>query len=503
MAEYNIQHVQSGQYITASTINNIIDAVSENGYSSDGNYQKTSNGVVIKDDIFLKYPDFHLEDGAWQVDPITLKIHNAWLTLGEKTYGACLTLDKEGTTAPDDNETIDLYHLIDFGTETLESGEYQGDYYIRVSNSLINTPEDVQTQEDDQDAKEIFDNLYTDNQDEENKLFHYYEIQVVKDTVKNGGTSSLDDDHSINPDDCIYFKFFTIYGPRDGEVDDDGNPAKTIPPFNIKYYARAFGGGLSTGESLKPWKLRWMPQSDEDQSIGEWQIYMPMGCATINGKDFYFPKNSQGKDKNNDLTYQWYKIEDPSDTDANITVIGNKVYKEWVVYVHFRDYPMMYASTSQDDQFFGGAVDSIIAGSLLQCDWEDDDGHPHSLRTTQQSKFDSYNHVFDNEGAFKIVYQCNGDRKDEESYQVFLTNQFINFGIRTQAWVEDDTDISDMENVVLDIDHSTEDVQISIIDTWEENTIDHTYIRMLKLKNKSIQIDNRNQARKEWPFYAN
>lgn len=139
----------------------------------------------------------------------------------------------------------------------------------------------------------------------------------------------------------------------------------------------------------------------------------------------------------------------------------------------------------------------------MQREWTPEGGKKQYQYKTQQSRFEPYHREFPNEGSFQIMFKCDGDRKDESSYHMFLTNQFINFGIRTQAWIENDTEITEMEDVVLKIDHSTENVSISITDTWEENTIDNTYVRILKLKNKSIQNDNRDQARKDWPFYAN
>ena len=48
-----------------------------------------------------------------------------------------------------------------------------------------------------------------------------------------------------------------------------------------------------------------------------------------------------------------------------------------------------------------------------------------------------------------------------------------------------------MTDVVLKIDHSTEDVAISIADKLEKNTLDFTYIRILKLEDKSIVNDLR------------
>lgn len=290
MAGYSLQHVNPGQQIKADTINSIIDAVGGDGWTSDGSWRRTTTGAVSGPGVPFQEASLAFKPGQWNVDPVTLKVHGAWLAVGEKTYGACLVFDDE----QEDGQTVgpDFYHLIDFGRKAIEDGDFKGDYYLRVSNSILNDPDSVMPQED--LSADVFEFFSDENLDPENVMKHYYEIQVVKDDVKNGGESSLDDTHGINVDDCRYFKFFTIFGPKEGEKDEEGNQAKTLPPYDIRYYARSFAGGFG-GDTAGFWKLRWMPTSDEDPAVGEWQIYMPLGCASIDGEP-YFPKNETGVD---------------------------------------------------------------------------------------------------------------------------------------------------------------------------------------------------------------
>ena len=86
---------------------------------------------------------------------------NAWLTLGDKSYGACLT--KQVDTI-DGKDTVDYFHMIDFGKTAVDSGEFQGDYYIRISNSFANDPDSVQAQEEADAA--LFTDFYSDNTDQ-------------------------------------------------------------------------------------------------------------------------------------------------------------------------------------------------------------------------------------------------------------------------------------------------------------------------------------------------
>lgn len=490
-----IEHVEPGQNIKASTINGLIDAVYGDSYTGVGHYRTTTNGVAIEPGVPLSYTDLGIGPDAWKVDPMTLKVTNAWFTLGEKSYGACLTKQEETI---DGKDTIDYFHMIDFGKEAIEKGEFQGDYYIRISNSFVDDPESTQTQED--DDEELFNDFYDENMDEDNKVHHYYEIQVVKDKRKNGDDSSLEDDHGVDPEDCVYFKFFTIYGPHDGEKDEEGKQAKTLPPYDIHYYTRSFGGGFGE-KDLRPWKLRWLSKGENDTD-GEWQVYLPIGCATINKTDIYYPANDVGETKDGAVTYQWYTIEDPQAADADVTTKKGYTYTTWTVYALLMDYPLMKVTTKKDDSEFKTKT-AIPIGSLLQKQWDDEDtGKRHTSHTTSQTLYENYNREFDNSGAFRIYYKCEGDKKSSSSYSIMLTNQFIKVG-RNQIWIEDDTDITDYEDVVLKIDHSKEEMTIEVVDTLEKNSLDYTNIRILRLDEKTVVDDLREQVRREFDFYTN
>lgn len=69
---------------------------------------------------------------------------------------------------------------------------------------------------------------------------------------------------------------------------------------------------------LRPFALRWQSTSKTDENEGEWQIYLPRGCAMLNN-DIYWPKNDVGKNQDGDITFGWYKIEEPSNSDADVT----------------------------------------------------------------------------------------------------------------------------------------------------------------------------------------
>lgn len=495
MSMKTIEHVHAGEKIRASTINNIIDATYSNGFTGVGNYRTSTTGIVHEYGDDLVNVNLKMEPDSWQVDPITLKITNAWLTVGEATYGACITRNEEKIG---ERTEIDFFHMIDFGKDTIDDGDYEGDYYIRISNSFIDDPDSTTTQED--LDKESFDDFYSDNVDEENKVNHYFEIQVVKDTVKNGGTSSLKEQHGIDVDDCVYFKFFTIYGPHDNEKDEQGKKLKAMPPYNIHYYTRSFGGGFGQKEKLKPWKTRWI-QTGKDESEGKWQAYLPIGCAVQNNTMPYYPANEVGEDKDGQLTYQWYDLPEPDDKDADVTVKKGYTYKQWTAYALFMDYPLMKITTNKDDNEFK-TPNYIPIGTLLLKEYQDEEGKSRTSHTAQQLQFEMVNRAYENAGAFRMYFKCNGDKTKAESYTKYMTNQYINVG-RTQIWIEDDTNITDFEDVVLKIDHSKEDIKISIVNELEDNDLDNTYIRMLRMEDGVVVDDLRDAVRKEFDFYLN
>lgn len=282
-----------------------------------------------------------------------------------------------------------------------------------------------------------------------------------------------------------------------GQYFDCGNGQVMLNTGSNKFGSTGGGGA----KVLKPYALRWQRTSKTNKDEGEWQIYLPMGCATLDKETIYITKNENGKNIEGDEIFQWYKIKDPVDQDASVKTINGYTYKEWTVYVHFKDFPIFYASTIQDDNDFKGDTQRIPVGSLLLKEWNKDGKNFQSRKTTQ---FVDYliNRDVENVSQFKIIYVCEGDKTKEASYKMKLTNQFITYGVREQKWIEKDTDITNKEEVILKIEHGTEDIKLSIVDDLEDNSDDVTFIRILKLEEKGITFDNRQEARKVWPFYA-
>ena len=76
----------------------------------------------------------------------------------------------------------------------------------------------------------------------------------------------------------------------------------------------------------------------------------------------------------------------------------------------------------------------MSVGSLSVKEWKDENGKLNRVRTTVQTYGSIYKRNIEETGSFRIVYECTGDRKQESSYKVKLTNQFITVG-REQIWI--------------------------------------------------------------------
>ena len=57
--------------------------------------------------------------------------------------------------------------------------------------------------------------------------------------------------------------------------------------------------------------------------------------------------------------------------------------------------------------------------------------------------------------------------------------------------------------MVLKIDHSNEKMSIEVVNQMADNTIDNTFIRILRMNDKTVLEDTRDTVRKEFPFYQN
>lgn len=57
--------------------------------------------------------------------------------------------------------------------------------------------------------------------------------------------------------------------------------------------------------------------------------------------------------------------------------------------------------------------------------------------------------------------------------------------------------------MVLKIDHSNEKMSIEIVNQMADNTIDNTFLRILRMNDKTVLEDTRDTVRQPFNFYQN
>lgn len=263
--------------------------------------------------------------------------------------------------------------------------------------------------------------------------------------------------------------------------------------------------GDDSGNKLYPFKVRWCSHSKTVQTSGEWQIYLPAGCVTINSQPVV-PTNERATDIYRNEIKDWYKIETPQNTDADIGTFGKYEVKEWQVYVHIKSFPLMYVSTKKDDSDFEGTINDLYVDNIMIKQWDDRSGQTSQRRTqhaSQQLVKEGQHLKFDQTGTFRLEWKLEGENKYSfESYKLYLVNQCINFG-RVQVWGEEKTDVTEFSDVFVKIDHSEKQAKISVVEESEENTLDLTFIKILKLDHGAVKDDYRETIRNGLQLYNN
>ena len=57
--------------------------------------------------------------------------------------------------------------------------------------------------------------------------------------------------------------------------------------------------------------------------------------------------------------------------------------------------------------------------------------------------------------------------------------------------------------MVLKIDHSNEKMSIEIVNQMADNTLDNTFLRILRMNDKTVLEDTRDTVRQPFNFYQN
>ena len=271
-----------------------------------------------------------------------------------------------------------------------------------------------------------------------------------------------------------------------------------------------FGAVGEVGEKpvnkLYPFKVKWCSHSKTVQTSGEWQIYLPSGCVTINSQPVV-PTNARATDIDGNQIKDWYKIEEPQNSDADIGTFGQYEVKEWQVYVHIKSLPLMYVSTKKEDSSFVGTINDLYVDNIMVKEWETETSEGQTIQNIQyiesQLIKEAQHLKFEETGTFRLEWKLEGqDKYNQESYKLYLVNQCVDFG-RVQVWGAEKTDITSFSDVFVKIDHSKKQASISVVGESTENTLDYTFIKILKMDNGSVKDDYRETIRNGLQLYNN
>jgi hypothetical protein len=217
---------------------------------------------------------------------------------------------------------------------------------------------------------------------------------------------------------------------------------------------------------LRPFDCRWMSFDTDDgekTNNGEWQIYLPAGCVTVQQGTLiepYIPTNEKARDADGNTLAGWYKIDDPDDTAlANITDANDYYAETYSVYIEMKPWPRMKASV--DPKAFNPTQWSHAVATISKIKYSDEEVEDHA--TGRLADFDSIAESWPIDGPFAVKYTMpqEGGRNPDAEPEVSLINQ-ERFAGRMQVSVEKDTDVKEWKSVWIKIAHDSEKFSMSV-----------------------------------------
>lgn len=272
------------------------------------------------------------------------------------------------------------------------------------------------------------------------------------------------------------------------------------------------GGASSGGRELTPFTVRWMGHSSEDESDGEWQIYVPFGALTVNyggaGSCYSrsyaaLPKNDDGHDADGNTTFQWYKIDSPKSKDAKPGTNGGLACKAWDVKLLIKPWARFTATTEPADDDDPVAWVEHVA-SIYEAEYNDDDGQHHVDHSVTQLVDEQITESWDVGSTFAIAYELDDEASKNSSYTVKVVNQSKMLG-RLQENNTEPVDVKTASSVWVVIKHEGEDYELEVkasTPTDAESNDDQTVYKIYDMKDGVVKADYRNSI-PVLPFYTN
>jgi hypothetical protein len=258
--------------------------------------------------------------------------------------------------------------------------------------------------------------------------------------------------------------------------------------------------------TLRPFDIRW---ADRGNGRGEWQIYLPLGCLTVeqDGTAYsYIPVNSAAKDADGEEIPDWYSLAEPGDARyAKIVETAGYEDKAWTATILLKPWPRAKVGFATEDSAFGRTQWAVAVGEIHVREFRDGGAtRRFAVRTADK---DAYAFAWDVSAPFSIRYDyAAADFLDPAAKpRAALCNQMLFLGrLQTEATVA--KDVSSWEDVWLTVTHDStqfsSDTTHGLSGDAAVSDDDRTVFRLYILEDMVPKADYRAHV-PDFDFYTN
>lgn len=286
----------------------------------------------------------------------------------------------------------------------------------------------------------------------------------------------------------------------------------------------AQGGRIKTSIStsaLTPFTVRWYDLNKDDAenpnpNNGEWQIYLPLGCATLTtysttggGAAAFVITNDKAKDNKGEILDGWYKITAPVENkDDDVTEMEGKIARTWAVHLLMTPWGRLTATAMPSDNEFKKKQflwDEIIGRIyIISYKEEGEEGVSSYVRRGSKGTKGSISKEWSSRGEWGIEYRYD-DEDDAKNPQtmpkVYLVNQRRMVG-RLDLFIDTETNITSWigdVSIWVKIEHDSTQFKLSVARDLKgadaQSDDDKTVYLIYKLKDLVVLEDLRELRR--------
>lgn len=227
-----------------------------------------------------------------------------------------------------------------------------------------------------------------------------------------------------------------------------------------------------TPTAVLPFTVRWYSYGEEGK--GQWQIYLPVGCATLTQttKDGsvtfpYIPTNAKAKNKDGEVIPGWYEIPMPEEgVDEDVTTADGYAVLSWVATILFKPWPRMKVTAMPSKETEAWAW-TQAAATMQVAEYSDDrETRTWAENTLAESGVALVEQTWDASGDFAVEYAMpeGSETTPNAKPLVRIVNQRRYLG-RLDAEVSGYTDATQWTGeteVLLKVEHDSEDFVMSV-----------------------------------------